>query len=124
MTQHKTYRIQQINKLLKDEISAILLTELQDDRLLSITVTEVRASRDLHNAIVFITTHKNENITQFLDIVNKRSGYIRKLLYARLRLKRIPAMEFRYDDSLDIAERIFSTLEIIDQGAEDEMPEV
>jgi ribosome-binding factor A len=124
MTQHKTYRIQQINKLLKDEISSILLTELQDDRLLTITVTEVRASRDLHNAIVFITTHKNDNTNTFLDAVNKRSGYIRKLLYARLRLRRIPAMEFRYDDSLDIAERIFSTLEDVDQGSEDEMPEV
>ncbi len=124
MTQHKTYRIQQINKLLKDEISSILLTELQDDRLLTITVTEVRASRDLHNAIVFITTHKNDNTDAFLDLVNKRSGYIRKLLYSRLRLRRIPAMEFRYDDSLDIAERIFSTLEEVDQGADDETPEV
>jgi len=124
MTQHKTYRIQQINKLLKDEISSILLTELQDDRLLTITVTEVRASRDLHNAVVFITTHKNDNTNTFLDAVNKRSGYIRKLLYSRLRLRRIPAMEFRYDDSLDIAERIFSTLEEVDQGSEDEMPEV
>lgn len=113
MTQKKTYRIAQINRLLREEIAAILLTELQDETLISITVTEVRASRDLHNAIVFITAHKNEDLNHVLEATNHKAGLIRKLLYSRLRLKHVPVLEFRYDDSLDAAERIFRTLEQI-----------
>lgn len=114
MTQKKTYRINQVNRLLQEEIAEILLTEMQNEKLSAATITEVRASRDLHHAIVFATTHKQEDIAEFLEAANRSSNYIRKLLFTRLRLKRIPELEFRYDESLDQAERIFRTLETID----------
>lgn len=113
MTQKKTYRIAQINRLLREEIAAILLTELQDDLMRAITVTEVRASRDLHTAIVFITAHKSEGAASVLEAANRNAGLIRKILYPRLRLRSVPILEFRYDESLDTAERIYRALEQI-----------
>ncbi|MBN2330002.1 MAG: 30S ribosome-binding factor RbfA [Candidatus Omnitrophica bacterium] len=118
MTQKKTYRISQINRLLQEEIASILLMELQDDSLRSLTVTEVRTTRDLYHAFVFIASHKNEDPDVIVDAANQRSRQIQKLLFSRLRLKRIPNLEFRYDDSLDKAERIFQTLEQIRQEEE------
>lgn len=113
MTQKKTYRIHQINRQLKEEIASILLMELQDDALRDITVTEVRTSKDLHHAVVFFTAHARSDRDMLTEVVRNAAGYIRKLLYNRLRLKQIPELDFRYDDTLDRAERIFTTLDEI-----------
>jgi len=111
MTQKKNYRIAQVNRLLQEEIADILLTEIEDERLKQITLTEVRAAKDLSHAIVFITLHKSGDREELLEAARWSAGHIRKLLNSRIRLKRIPELDFRYDDSLDRAERIFRTLD-------------
>lgn len=119
MTQRKTYRIHQINRQLQEEIASILLLELEDEALKDLTVTEVRTSKDLHHAQVFATTRKSANRENALMAARKAAGLIRKLLFSRLRLKYIPMLDFRYDESLDRAERIFQALDSIEQ---DESP--
>ena len=111
MTQKKEYRIAQVNRLLKEEIAALLLMELQDERLKQLTITEVRVSRDLSHAIVFATAGGMSDRDSCIEAAKRSAGYIRKLLFSRLRLKHIPELEFRYDDSLDRAMRIFEKLE-------------
>lgn len=114
MTQRKTYRMHQINRQLKEEIASILLMELKNDILRDLTITEVRTTKDLQQAVVFITTHRSTPYEEAMNAANKSAGYIRKLLFNRLRLRHIPTLEFRYDDSLDRAERIFQKLNEID----------
>jgi ribosome-binding factor A len=111
MTQKKNYRIAQINRLLQEEIAKVLLTELQDSRLRQLTVTEVRSTPDLFHAVVFVTTLGGENRETCLEAARGSAGLLRKILYPRLRIKRIPELEFRYDESLDRAEKIFRALE-------------
>lgn len=123
MTQKKTYRIAQVNRLLQEEIASIILTELQDERTNSVGITEVRTTRDLKHAQVFFSTHVREHGEEFTEILQQSAGYIRKLLYQRLRLKHIPELDFRYDDSLDKAERIFEMLNEIDTGSEESVDE-
>ncbi len=120
MTQKKYYRIAQVNRLLKDEIASLLLMELEDDRLKQLTVTEVRTSKDLSHAVVFVTTGGEEYRKLCMEAAQRSAGYIRKQLYSRLRLKHIPFLEFRYDESLDRAERIFEKLEHIQTEVDDD----
>ncbi len=124
MTQKKTYRLAQINRLLQEQIAELFLTEMQDDRLRELTVTEVRASRDLSTANVFITTPKQTDPANSLKAANRSAGYIRKVLYSRLHLKRIPELTFRFDESLDRAEKIYNTLEQLDLGPDEENSEI
>jgi len=119
MTQKKTYRMAQVNRLLQEQIASIFLTELEDPRLAGVTVTEVRTTRDLHNAVVFLALHKQDNPAECLAGAQHSAGYIRKLLFSRLHIKRIPELEFRYDASLDEAERISRALEAADLGPEE-----
>lgn len=120
MTQKKTYRIHQINRQLREEIASILLTEMQDENLHGLTITEVRAARDLSNALVFATAHREADQTQILESAQRAAGYIRRLLFGRLHLRTIPHLEFRYDDSLDKAQRIFEHLHHLDIPPADE----
>lgn len=117
MTQKKTYRLAQVNRLLREEIAALLLTETQDPRLRDMTVTEVRSAKDLKHALVFATTGTHDP-EEAIQAARKSAGYLRKLLYTRLRLKHIPELEFRYDESLDRANRIFTTLQNMDLSDE------
>ncbi|MEW6234301.1 MAG: 30S ribosome-binding factor RbfA [Candidatus Omnitrophota bacterium] len=121
MTQKKNYRIAQVNRLLQEEIADILLTEIDDERLKQITLTEVRAAKDLSHAIVFITLHKSGGREELLEAVHRASGAIRKLLNSRIRLKRIPELDFRYDDSLDRAERITRILDRLHVEIQDDI---
>lgn len=116
MTQKKTYRIHQINRQLKEEIASVMLMELQNDILHDVTVTEVRTSKDLHHAVVFYTVHTDSDLNVIANAVQHSAGRIRSVLYGRLHLKHIPELDFRYDDTLDRAERIFRTLDEIRDG--------
>lgn len=120
MTQKKTYRVTQINRLLREEIASIILLELQDERKNDISITEVRVTRDLKHAIVYVSTHIRGKGEAYAELLQNSAGIIRKLLFHRLRLKHIPELQFRYDESLDSAERIFQKLQEIDLGAEEE----
>ncbi|MBD3265520.1 30S ribosome-binding factor RbfA [bacterium] len=120
MTQKKTYRIKQVNRLLQEEIANIILMELQDERTNDMAITEVRTSKDLKHAVVFVSTHLRDKGEEQTEILRQTAGYIRRLLNRRIRLKYIPQLDFKYDDSLDKAERIFQQLESIDTGLQDE----
>lgn len=120
MTQKKTYRIHQINRQLKEEIASILLMEMQDEHLRDLTITEVRTAKDLSNAIVFASAHKDADHEFILESAQRAAGYIRRLLFGRLHLRKVPHLEFRYDDSLDKAEKIFEHLHQLDIPPADE----
>jgi ribosome-binding factor A len=120
MTQKKSYRIAQVNRLLREEIAKIILTELQDERTNEISITEVRASKDLKHATVFVSTHVQGKGDEYTVMLQDLAAHIRRILYPRLHLKHIPELHFQYDVSLDQAERIFQTLQEIDLGTEEE----
>lgn len=120
MTQKKTYRIAQVNRLIQEEIASLLLMEMKDPRFHDMTVTEVRTSKDLKHAVVFVATHKERDEQDSLNALQRVAGQIRKTLYGRLRLKHIPELDFKYDESLDRAERIFKKLEEIDLPSQED----
>ena len=105
-------RMFQVNELLRQEISKIVLTELNDPRLRLLTVTGVSTSADLKHARVFYHVHGSEEARRSsLAGLQGARGRVRHLLGRRVRMKFIPELSFEYDDRLDYAQHIFETLE-------------
>ena len=105
-------RMFQVNELLRQEISKIVLTELNDPRLRLLTVTGVSTSADLKHAKVFFHVHGAEEVRRHsLEGLQRAGGRVRHLLGQRVRMKFIPELSFEYDDRLDYAQHIFETLE-------------
>ena len=79
----------------------ILQREFKDPRLGFVTVTNVRLSKDLSMAKVSFSclgdTKERERSQEALD---HAAGYIRGLIKKRFRLKVIPVIHFRYDESI------------------------
>jgi len=107
-------RIEQVNNLIRREISELLQSQVKDPRLGNfVIVTEVSASSDLRYAKIFVSCISSEGKKQDMLIrLAAASGFLRNELARRLRLRRIPELSFQWDDSI---ERGTHLLELIDQ---------
>ena len=115
------HRSQRLAEELKNEISAIIAQEIKDPRVGFATVTEVKVSPDLRHARVAVSVlgSPQEKEESFEALVHA-TGYIRRLLGARIRLRHTPELSFAYDDSIERGERImrlFEEIEVEDRGS-------
>ncbi len=116
-----THRIEQVNKLIRREIGELFQRGLKDPRLSNfVAVTEVSTSPDLRHAKVFVSHTGNEAEKQeILMVLGAASGFLRSELARRLKLRRIPELSFRWDDSIKQGDHI---LKLIDQVTKDSTP--
>jgi len=106
-------RTERLNKVIKQEISDLLEREIDDPRLNNlISVTEVSISPDFKYAKVFVSVLGNEkDKTDMLTGFNAASGFLRRKLSSRLRLKRAPYISFHCDDSIERGARVSNLFE-------------
>jgi len=116
------HRIQRVNSLIRQEISELLQRQVKDPRLGNfVAVTEVSLSPDLRYAKVFVSCIGSEEEKQTtLSGLIAASGFLRNQLAKRLRLRRIPELNFHWDDSI---ERGAHLLQLIDEVSADSTPE-
>lgn len=72
----------------------------------SITVTEVRVSPDLKNAIAFVTPLGGRDMDRVVTALNRAQGYVRGQLGRSVALKFVPRIVFTADTSFDYSTRI------------------
>lgn len=109
-----SHRIEQVNKLLRRELSELLQRQVKDPRLDTfVAVTEVSTSTDLRHAKVFISHLGSEAEKQeILKGLGAASGFLRKELAQNLKMRRIPELSFCWDNSLERGDHI---IRLIDQ---------
>ena len=101
-------RIDRIEEQMRMELSDILERELQDPRILLVTVTRVKVTPDLGHARVFISTiSAGGERKKALQGLRSAAGFVRRSLSGRLHhLRKIPDLTFEYDDTLESEIRI------------------
>jgi ribosome-binding factor A len=100
-------RPERLAEQIREEISLIIAGDLEDPRLLLVTVTEVRLSSDLRNAKVYVSVAGNEDeAKESMRALKHAAGFIRHQLGLVLRMKKIPDLHFVYDQTLETAARI------------------
>lgn len=105
-------RSDRLGEVLKEEISMILLREVKDPRIGFITITKVMLSGDLRHARVYFTMYgEGKEREDASEALQHAGGYIRSRLGKRLRLRYIPDLVFRYDDSIEYARHMESVFE-------------
>ncbi len=94
------------------ELSQMLRFEIKDPRIDSmLTVSEVEVSRDLSVATVFVTIMGDGDRKEALKGLNSASGFMRKQLAARLKLRAVPILRFRYDDTAEKGAELSALIE-------------
>ena len=105
---HSYKRSARISDLLIREISEMLVRgKIKDPRVSSVSITAVRVTDDMGYAKVFFTSFDESSDTgEMLEGLRNATGYIRTTLSKRLRIKKIPNIEFEYDGLVEKRARI------------------
>ncbi|GBD10901.1 Ribosome-binding factor A [bacterium HR23] len=104
-------RLDRLNDLLREEVSA-LLREVKDPRLVGlVTITRVEVSEDLAHARVFFSVLGTEEERQSTaQALASAAGFLRRELAHRLTLRRIPELHFVPDVSMERAGRVLDIM--------------
>lgn len=107
-------RIERATQAFRKEISNIIHNELKDPRIGFVTVTRVEVTADLRYAKIFFSvlgTEKQQKETQ--EALDSGSGFIRRLLAQRIRLRFVPEIRFIQDKSSEYSIHIQQELDKI-----------
>jgi len=83
-----------------------VLQELRDPRLGFVTITQVKLSRDLRHAMIFVTVMPEEQREGSLDALNRARPFLRHALARELTLRYVPELKFLYDDVFEGGQRL------------------
>jgi len=103
-----SYRVERAAERILQELSRLLREEMRDPRLQDsvLTVHEVRLSRDLSYADVFISALDTGREKEILATLNKARSFLRSRLAAELDFRKAPELRFHLDSSIEEGYRI------------------
>src|SRR5688500_3262785 len=110
-------RTERIDELLRQEIGELLSREVADPRIGFATVTEVETAPDLRHARVWISVigQRGER-DETIAALQRAMSFVRRELGRRLRLRRIPELHVRLDDSAERGTRVLHLLHELEEG--------
>ena len=99
--------------LIRRELSELIQHQVKDPRLTEfITVTEVSTSSDLKHAWVFVSCiGSDEENREVLLVLEAASGFLRNEMSRHLKLRRVPELNFRWDDSIRHGDYVLKLIE-------------
>jgi len=102
-------RIPKVEDFLKKEISQIISAQVQDQRFKLLNIVDVKASADL--ATVFFTIiNGDKSQAPEKKSLDKFASMIRSKLSKFMKIRRVPKLIFKYDESLERYNNIDSIL--------------
>ena len=109
-------KIDRLNNLFLEEISKILRTEIKDERISFVTITDVKITSDLYYAKVYVTVLNDKERDNIIKLLNKASNFIERELSHRIEIRRMPNITFVYDESIEYANNIEKIIERINEN--------
>jgi ribosome-binding factor A len=112
-----TERRARLDELLREEISSIL-RRAHDPGIGFVTVTGVDVAPDLRHATVWVSTiGQPEERRETLRALSRAMPFVRRELRV-LRLRRIPELHVKLDDTVERGSRVLEILRDLEEGRE------
>ena len=105
-------KLDRINTAFVEKISEILHDDVKDKDVKMVTITDARVTNDLSYAKIYFTTMDSDR-KKVLDALNKASGFIRGRLAEKIDIRKMPEINFVYDESIDYGKHIEDIIERI-----------
>jgi ribosome-binding factor A len=118
-------RLARLRELFKQEISAILHREMKDPRIGFVSVTDVELTPDLRHAKVFVSILGDEDAkAKTMAGLTSAQGFIRTELGRRIRLRYLPQIHFKLDESIERGVRVQHLLRRVAEAKGEEASDV
>ncbi len=96
-----SHRPDQIASLIQRAVQNVIGRGLNDPRVRGlVSVTKVLVDPDISNATVFVSVLPDKHAELTMHGLEHAAGRIRRLIGRAIRLRRLPKLSFRLDDSL------------------------
>lgn len=102
----ESFRDRQISGQIKKELSAIIFNDVKDPRVKTVTITDIKVTKDLSIARVYYRFYDDISVEKVQAGLEKSADFMFNRLRKSLRMKRVPSLTFFYDETLDNASRI------------------
>lgn len=110
-------RPERLAEVLREEIMEIVGYELDDPRLIGVTVTDVIVNENLRDAKVFVIVDGDENeIRQAMKALQHAAPFVKQQVALSLNIKYAPVLHFVRDTAEENASRIEELIGEIHQG--------
>jgi len=118
-----TNRPDRVGEAIRVELSQLLAKDVHDPGIGFITLTKVTVSPDLQLARVYYTLLGDEKAQRETDKALRRAlPFLRRQIAQRVRLRRVPELEFFFDKSVAHQDRIEQVLQELKAEAEARPP--
>ena len=112
-------RMNKIEDLIHKEIANIIVTRIDNpDIKNTVTITDIKVSKDIRTAIVYFTTLKND-YKKIEKNINNLKSTIKFYLSKNIHLKRIPDFKFIHDDTVIKGQKINKIFESLKKDIND-----
>lgn len=106
-----TLRREKLQQRFKEEAGVILQRRLHDPRVGFVSVTEVELSADLRHAKIFVSVLGDEETKRrTMAALEGAAGFVRGELGRRVRMRFVPEVLFRLDESIAYGARVNALL--------------
>jgi ribosome-binding factor A len=111
-------RVSRVASLIQQEVSQMVQLEIKDDRVGAgmVSVTDVDVSGDLQHAKIYVSIYGTEEAkAETMAGLKSATGYVRRELGRRVRLRRTPEIIFIEDKGLERGDRMLALLNQLSQ---------
>lgn len=100
-------RPERVGDQIRKELSELIARQVHDPGIGFLTVTHVKMTPDLQNARVYYTVIGDDKARKDAErALGRASGFLRRQIGSRLRLRTVPELAFFYDESIERQDRI------------------
>lgn len=102
-----SHRVERIAEQIREELSQMLATEVSDPRIGLVTITRVKVTGDLSLARAYWTIIGDRGERDRTEKALARAApFVRHLLSGRMSLRRVPEVQFLFDEATAAQERV------------------
>ena len=99
-------RSDRVSGQLRRELAHIIQMEIKDPAVGLVSVSDVEVSRDLAHAKVYVTVFNTDQAADSIRALNKAAGFLRRRLGQELRMRTVPQLHFKHDDSVETGQHM------------------
>jgi ribosome-binding factor A len=99
-----TIKQERAAQLIQEIMGSLLMFEVTDPALRTVTVTEVRIDRELEYADIYV--HSRDDKDAVMAGLERAGGFLRRELAARTSFRRTPVLHFHWDATIEHSEHI------------------
>jgi ribosome-binding factor A len=121
-------RIRRVAEQIRGELSQILREEVRDPRIRLVTIVRVKLAADLGAATIFYSPlgedPSEERAVELEEAMTAVTGFARRLLSQRMKLRHTPDLRFILDDSIAEGSQTLELIRSLDVQPQDPQTEM